>query len=216
MTSSAWSRRFSWFSPRRSFAEVSLVVALGLVAGCQPKIGASCEQHTDCSSSGGRICDPNFPGGYCTVFNCEPGSCPSEAVCVAYQTVPSTVPACANVLDQRLQRTYCMLSCGSDSDCRGGYACVDISKANPWGAVIAEQNQRSGKICTLALSGAAESIPANEAQVCEPPDASFPDATILLGAGLAATSDAASAPSRPDARAPRKDASPTDASGDGP
>src|SRR6476646_6449575 len=40
------------------------------VAACQPEIGDSCRVHANCSSTGGRICEPNFPGGYCTVFNC--------------------------------------------------------------------------------------------------------------------------------------------------
>ncbi|MFW5740185.1 MAG: hypothetical protein ACOC1F_07450, partial [Myxococcota bacterium] len=54
--------------------------------GCNPKIGDDCTNSTDCSVSGDRLCDTTQPGGYCTVFNCEPDMCPEEAQCVAFDT----------------------------------------------------------------------------------------------------------------------------------
>src|ERR1700742_4287558 len=102
----------------------ALVLLLG---GCQPNIGDACTQHTDCSATGNRLCEPNLPGGYCTIFNCEPHSCPDEAACVAYGVAPSVNRLCAVQQEQRLERTFCMRRCSGDGDCRAGYACVDLS-----------------------------------------------------------------------------------------
>src|SRR5258705_13828561 len=57
-------------------------IAASLAVGCSPKIGDKCSVSTDCSVQGDRLCDPTQPGGYCTVFNCEPDRCPDESVCV--------------------------------------------------------------------------------------------------------------------------------------
>ena len=116
----------------------ALVAALAM--GCQPKIGDSCKQHTDCSTAGTRICEPNFPGGYCTIFNCEPDNCPDEAVCVAYQSVTSTKPACADTLDQRLERTFCLRGCSTRTAivAAGTPAWTSVTQPNAWGAVIVE------------------------------------------------------------------------------
>jgi hypothetical protein len=53
-----------------------------------------------------------MPGGYCTITGCRAGTCPEEAVCVAWDTGVA-------------ERALCMRSCGSGSDCRDGYQCFD-------------------------------------------------------------------------------------------
>jgi hypothetical protein len=140
-----------------SLREWSIVVA-ALAFGCTPNIGDDCKLHTDCSATGDRICEPNLPGGYCTIFNCEPYGCPDDATCVAFGATPSTQPECANQQAQRLERTFCMKPCSSNGDCRSGYACVQINDPkhpdqpkNAWGAVVLDPN-RGTRICMVPLS----------------------------------------------------------------
>ncbi|HEX4341677.1 MAG TPA: hypothetical protein VH062_37465 [Polyangiaceae bacterium] len=164
-----------------------LIALSALVLGCQPNIGDSCKLHTDCDATGNRLCEPNLPGGYCTIFNCEPDSCPGEAACVAFGIAPSTKPECAVTQQQRLERTYCMARCSRDSSCRSGYACVDLSKSggdNVWNATIIDPD-RGTQVCTVAVTSAAEvatmtATSSASDEVCSPPlDASFapvPDA----------------------------------------
>jgi hypothetical protein len=110
-----------------SFRSFWVLPLSALLLGCPPKIGNKCTLSTDCSQLGDRLCDSTQPDGYCTIFNCDPDNCP-DAVCVAFD--PTLDPACQNA-DQgrwpRFQRTFCMKPCGSDSDCRDQYACVDLS-----------------------------------------------------------------------------------------
>jgi hypothetical protein len=103
------------------------VLSLSLLfAGCTPKIGNKCTLSTDCSQLGDRLCDSTQPGGYCTIFNCEPDNCPSS-ICVAFGW--SLDPACGAPDGRwpRFERSFCMSSCGSSADCRTGYDCVDLS-----------------------------------------------------------------------------------------
>jgi hypothetical protein len=100
---------------------------IALLAGCSPKIGNKCALSTDCSQLGDRLCDTNQPGGYCTVFNCEPDQCP-DAICVAFD--PLLDPACGAAVDgrwPRFERSYCLAACSSDGDCRNQYQCIDLS-----------------------------------------------------------------------------------------
>ncbi len=135
---------------------VVTAVALGLALGCKPKIGDDCELDTDCSNSGDRLCDRSQPGGYCTIFNCEPGTCPDEATCIGFRTTLSALASDAGewaCLDpqqnSRLQRAFCMRRCKSNSDCRTGYECLDMRQpANPYGAVVLEDGG-SGKVCVV-------------------------------------------------------------------
>jgi len=129
-----------------------LLCALTAVAiGCKPKIGDDCKLSTDCSAAGDRLCDITAPGGYCTVFNCEPGSCPDgESLCVEFGAQRSTVAACRD--DQSpspYARTFCMATCEKDSDCRGGYRCVDLTnKEENRGAVLIDVN-RGHRACLV-------------------------------------------------------------------
>ncbi len=102
--------------------------ALGSAAvGCTPNIGDSCTLSTDCSQTGDRLCDTTEPGGYCTVFNCQPDTCPNS-ICVAYDSTLD--PSCGGVVGgqwPRFQRSFCLAPCGSNGDCRQQYQCVDLS-----------------------------------------------------------------------------------------
>jgi hypothetical protein len=93
-----------------------LAFALLLTAGgCAPEIGDSCNNSTDCSVDGERVCDIAQPKGYCTVRGCDPDTCPDGALCVEFRYDP-----------QRTAETWCMKKCGGDGACRqgAGYRCV--------------------------------------------------------------------------------------------
>lgn len=149
------------------------VVALAavLLCSCQPEIGDSCSNAGDCSVQEQRTCDTTSPGGYCTVLGCAADSCPGEAVCIGYQSVLSIAPECASLQARpRLQRSLCMRSCSSDSDCRGGeYACIDMAAPNPWGAQVVDR-RASGKVCALRPPP----DPVGETAVCSPQPATLP------------------------------------------
>ncbi len=143
-----------------------------LLVSCAPEIGDKCQISTDCSSAGDRRCDPTQPGGYCTLFNCEPGGCPEEAVCVAFKRTVSAKEGCSSG-DTRLQQTFCMLNCGRTSDCRSGYECLDLSQAdNPIGAMVVERGSYSGKVCAVPASGPA-SVVMGTPEVCTGTDKPF-------------------------------------------
>ena len=89
-----------------------VVLGLGLCAGCAAEVGDECSSNVDCSPNGDRVCDTAAPGGYCTILGCRAGSCPEEAVCVAWGRGVE-------------EREFCMRTCGSSSDCRDGYQCFD-------------------------------------------------------------------------------------------
>lgn len=145
--------------------------------GCQPEIGDSCSTASDCSVQDQRTCDTTYPGGYCTVFGCGADTCPEEATCIGFQSVTSVAPECASLSARpRLQRTACMRSCERNSDCRGGYVCVDLIQSNPWGALVVDRSS-DGRVCVLpppeAPSGAADVCAYSPAPEQEPlPDPS--------------------------------------------
>ena len=56
----------------RAVAFFAFVATASVLAGCSAEIGDDCSNSTDCSSTGDRLCDTTQPGGYCTLFNCEP------------------------------------------------------------------------------------------------------------------------------------------------
>ena len=147
-----------------------LVLVLGLLAGglgCKPKIGEDCATSIDCSLSGDRLCDITQPGGYCTVFNCEPNLCPDDSVCVAFSEGTCSTPS----VSTRFRRTFCMRSCEDEGDCRGGaYHCID--PAGDESRRIVDVNPPSPRICALPSSNSAPPTPPDPA-VCFPSDASF-------------------------------------------
>lgn len=89
-----------------------LLAGAAALAGCQQNIGDSCGSSSDCSPTGDRQCDLAQPGGYCTVFACDPDTCPQGA-CVEWRFVPN-----------RTAETWCMKTCDADGDCRREYSCV--------------------------------------------------------------------------------------------
>jgi hypothetical protein len=174
---------------------------------------------------GDRLCDTSQPGGYCTIFNCAGNSCPDNAACVLFH---AAVQGCGYTDRQtsRTARTFCMASCGSNSDCRSGYMCSD-PRNSPWNAVILDDNQAQ-LVCIVPPDNGVVSPPAtseSDAAVCQatppPVDASIvlPDAAIApVDAGIEAEADAsadATGDGVADAPADVADAGPADAPGGG-
>lgn len=142
------------FSPAEKLA-VALVGALAAL-GCKPDIGDKCSTSTDCSQMGDRLCDISQPGGYCTIYNCEPresnasAACPDNASCIAFGAEPSSVPGCQTALGSvPYQRTFCMKICKNNNDCRDGYVCEDPEADPRFGAVDVDGRT---KVCAVAFS----------------------------------------------------------------
>jgi hypothetical protein len=157
-------------------SSIALAALLAFCA-CQPEIGDSCSNASDCSVQEQRTCDTTYPGGYCTVLGCEAETCPEEASCVAFQSVISSAPECSSYQARpRLQRTVCMKTCKNDGDCRGGYDCVDLSLSNPWAATVVEAGS-SGKVCIQP----APPPPTGDPAVCAPSPSPPPPAPFDAG-----------------------------------
>ncbi len=131
-----------------SFLKAVPVAALALaglaLSACQPQIGDSCVLNTNCSTTGGRQCDTSMPGGYCTVFNCAPNTCPDQSACYLFDPQVQGCP----YNDRQPSRTghsFCMKDCQHDGDCRAGYHCVD-ARQPPWNAILLDDNQNQS-IC---------------------------------------------------------------------
>jgi len=181
------------------------------LAACTPKIGDKCILSTDCSTQGSRQCDTSMPGGYCTVYNCGPNSCPDYAACYLFH--PEVQGCTYNDRDpSRTGKSFCMAGCQSTSDCRQSYECVD-ARLPPWNALLLDDNQNQ-KVCvpyddTALLDTEEGGLADGQAPVCQAypdVDAAFPasvfvdssvddaagasdagvDATLTSGAGDAA------------------------------
>jgi hypothetical protein len=139
--------------PRLPEKLLPLALLMALAAGCKPKIGDDCKLSTDCSAAGDRLCDITAPGGYCTVYNCEPGACPEdESLCVEFGAQRSPIEACRDLQSPSpYARTFCMATCESDADCREGYDCADLSRDNPWDALLIDVD-RGSKACMVPVS----------------------------------------------------------------
>jgi hypothetical protein len=145
-----------------------VLAVLGSV-GCKPKIGEDCATSTDCSLSGDRLCDITQPGGYCTVFNCEPNQCPADSACVAFSE------GTCSTASTRFRRTFCMRTCEDDDDCRGGnYRCLDFTR-DPSRRIV--DTNSSARICAVPSTTSAPFGGADggviDPPVCFPSDASF-------------------------------------------
>lgn len=129
--------------------------------------------------NGDRLCDTTQPGGYCTVFNCEPDTCPEEAQCIAFDT--ELDPSCVDQSRARFERTFCMRRCSNDGDCRSGYECLDMSRyPNAWGARVADLDPEGTKVCISPSSGAPQG---GATEVCGPYDGDYPDAESVAPIG---------------------------------
>lgn len=93
--------RHSWVS----VSALCVVFGCGLMAGCAPTVGDTCE--TDAACGTGLFCDLSTPDGYCTVSPCRTGECPEEAVCVDFGG----------------EASYCMRRCDDGQGCRDGLTC---------------------------------------------------------------------------------------------
>ena len=159
--------RFSLPALGCSFRLLLLLVLAAVAFGCKPDIGDKCTTSTDCSIAGERLCDLTQPGGYCTIFNCEPNLCPENSVCVAFGERTCSVQA----VTLRFRRTFCMASCEKDNDCRGdAYRCVDISTDTS--RRVVDTNPESHRVCGIPAAYDVPSVSPNPA-VCYPSDASF-------------------------------------------
>lgn len=152
-----------------------LFAAALFALGCAPSIGDKCQSSTDCSQLGERLCDTTQPNGYCTIFNCEPDTCP-DSVCVGFYTNDQCVD-----YGQwpRFERTFCMKKCDTDGDCRDGYKCLDPNDPNniARGAHIVDTDVSAGqKVCMAASADPNTQKPPGKTQngVCEPGDAGPP------------------------------------------
>ena len=157
----------------RSSRFLAVIPLCLLLFGCSPKIGNKCSLSTDCSQLGDRLCDTTQPDGYCTIFNCEPDTCP-DAVCVGFSS--QLDPACGAADDgrsPRFERTFCMKPCGDDGDCREQYACVSpleraaeiVDSLASWPA--------DQKVCMVATTNPAV-VSTSPPAVCGPGDAGAP------------------------------------------
>lgn len=165
-----------------------LAAALGLA--CQPQIGDECQTSVDCSQGGERLCDITQPGGYCTVFGCEPESCPEESACLAFGTQVSSLAECTDTNGlSRFTRSFCLASCESNDDCRGGYVCADVREP-PWNALLVDR-RGSGRVCVVPPSTEAEIEPGRPAELCTGPRAGSGGAGGSAGTGGTAGTDAA-------------------------
>ncbi|MEM9073655.1 MAG: hypothetical protein AAGE52_34515 [Myxococcota bacterium] len=90
-------------------------LCLGLLFACAPNIGDSCNDSSDCSVNGSRICDTAQPSGYCTVRNCDPDTCPGRSICVEWRGIPD-----------RTAIAFCMDRCNGDGACRRQYSCMGV------------------------------------------------------------------------------------------
>lgn len=125
---------------RHTLAIALLALGSTLGGGCAPEIGDACDTSVDCSVNGDRICDIAAPGGYCTVANCEDGTCPDDSLCVEFR-----------FSRERLASSWCMAPCEEDGDCRPGYLCAAADEvADDVGTPIArvlDDSRASNRFC---------------------------------------------------------------------
>src|SRR6202041_1127412 len=88
----------------------------------------------------------SLPGGYCTIFNCGPNTCPDQTACYLFQSEVQGCPY-SDRAPSRTAHSFCMKDCQKDSDCREGYICADL-RAAPWNAILLDDNQNQS-VCTI-------------------------------------------------------------------
>jgi len=98
--------------------------------GGQKKIGSACSEDNECPAggSGTPACIKEWPDGYCAVKDCAAHGhdCPGDPG----QGTSDSGSKCV-----KAPTATCLQLCGSGSDCREGYACVQKSDAAGHGQV---------------------------------------------------------------------------------
>jgi hypothetical protein len=110
------------------------------------EIGTSCARDNDCD---GEACLLNFPGGYCTVMNCE-----EDSVCERFGD-----GRCLEQGEDDNSFFSCFDGCDDDSECRFGYGCTDsdgfggvcepLDEANP---VRNPNGEDDGRPCVVDIN----------------------------------------------------------------
>lgn len=127
---------------------IYIALATTLAVGCGKEIGDDCIISSDCSPNGDRQCDTSSKEGYCTIQGCDFDTCPEEATCIRFFTGDFTNRPCdpdtedngtdacsldelcaltAHCVPRSSEVRYCMRTCSSQSDCRDGYECRDLT-----------------------------------------------------------------------------------------
>lgn len=168
---------------RFSLAAVALLVSL-VCFGCSKKIGDPCTLSADCGIQNNRQCDTAQLGGYCTQIGCTADGCPKEAACFLFQP---RLSGCAydDREPARTSRSFCMRSCRSDSNCRNGYVCEDVTQ-DPWRAVLLDVEELKPKACIVPATfadTAGVSDTADEPAICNPLGPAFDAGTEDADAG---------------------------------
>ncbi len=129
-----------------------VVLVAMLAAGCGSQIGDACVLSTRTATPMARGCAiTTLPDGYCTVMGCDYQTCPGDnTVCVSFFTgqfanlpcvyatedQPGGTNDCSpdeecDLDDHCVARSsevrYCMATCESNSDCRSGYECRNLT-----------------------------------------------------------------------------------------
>jgi hypothetical protein len=141
------------FTRATKFSALGVLCALlSVSAACGRGIGDACETSLRCSAGGTRLCDMTQHGGYCTLAACQPGNCPSDAVCVTFWQ--NTAPNTAETTDadrNRLSTNYCMRKCDERSDCRDdeGYDCLKADEFGLDGEAAVEGGGSDQRFCAI-------------------------------------------------------------------
>lgn len=75
---------------------------------------------------------------------------------------PTIDPACEEETTQwsRFERTFCMLGCESDDDCRGGYACIAPEERQA--EIVDQTSTEYSKVCVVTDASSYEVVPGSE------------------------------------------------------
>jgi len=139
----------------RARQQYALILLASILGACAPEIGDECETSVDCDIQNKRTCDLTQPDGYCTLAGCDTGTCPDEAVCVAFRPDP-----------ERLSENWCMAACDDSGDCRSGYRCL---RAEQLGEIeIAVVDDQTGET-VVEPSPLAESLDGDGSKFCTVP-----------------------------------------------
>lgn len=105
-----------------ALSSATLTALAALAASCEsaegPIAGRACAEFTECAQRASAACIATWPDGYCTELECTAGSCETGARCARGIMFPGVAI-----------EDFCLATCITKTDCREGYACVDIGEA---------------------------------------------------------------------------------------